>query len=70
MEDLKDKILFIILVILVSLIFGFTYYFLGIKENYFYTKVDNDKIEQILSNDDMKYMYTLDCYNEKGRKNK
>ena len=40
-------------------------------ENYesaYFTQIDNTKIEKLSSTDDMKYKYTLECYNEKGKK--
>ena len=40
-------------------------------ENYksiYYTQIDNTKIEKVSSSDNMKYEYTLDCYNENGKK--
>ena len=40
-------------------------------ENYeevYFTKIDNTKAEKLPTSDDMKYEYTLDCYNNKGKK--
>ena len=34
----------------------------------YYTKIDNTRVEKISANDNMKYQYTLDCYNENGKK--
>ena len=45
-----------------------TLYFFGNYESAYYTQIDNTKIEKLSSTDDMKYKYTLECYNEKGKK--
>lgn len=40
-------------------------------ENYdevFYTRIDNSKIRELSSDTDMKYEYTLDCFNKDGKK--
>ena len=69
MEDLKEKLPIIIIVILAILICGLAYYFLWVKEVVYYTKIDNTKIEELNNiSDEMKYQYTLDCYNENGKK--
>ena len=67
MESLKEKLLFVIVIIVAVLILGFTYYFLCVKEVVYYTQIDNTKIEQVSASDDMKYQYTLDCYNANGK---
>ena len=58
MEDIKEKIPMIIAVIIAIAICGIAVY---------YTKIDNTRVEKISANDDMKYQYTLDCYNENGK---
>lgn len=68
MEDLKEKLPFIISIIVAVLILGFAYYFLCVKEVIYYTQIDNTKIEKISATDEMQYEYTLDCYNENGKK--
>lgn len=43
---------------------------LNYMENYdetFYTKVDNGEVKELSSNEDMKYEYTLDCYDKNGK---
>lgn len=43
---------------------------LNYLENYdevFYAKVDNSKVQELSSDEDMKYEYTLDCYNKNGK---
>ena len=68
MEDLKEKISFIVLIIIAVIVLGSAYYFLCIKEVVYYTQVDNTKIEQISASDEMKYQYILESYNENGKK--
>ena len=42
-------------------------YYIENYEDIYYSKIDNTKIEKLESRD-MKYEYTLDCYNESGKK--
>lgn len=39
-------------------------------DEYFYTKIDNSRIRELSSSEDMKYEYTLDCYSKNGKKRK
>lgn len=68
MESLKEKIPMFIMVLVAVAICGLTIYFIEFKSFTYYTQIDNTKIEQVSVTDDMKYQYTLDCYNEKGKK--
>ena len=68
MEDLKEKLSFVLVIIVAVLILGLAYYFLCVKEVVYYTQIDNTKIEKVSATDDMTYQYTLDCYNENGKK--
>lgn len=68
MEDLKEKIPIIIVAIIAIAICGVAIFVLEDYKAIYYTQVDNNKIEKVSSSDDMKYEYTLDCYNEKGTK--
>lgn len=68
MEGIKEKIPMIIAGIIVIVICVGGIYFLENYESVYYTQVDNSKIEKLSTSDDMKYEYTLDCYNEKGKK--
>jgi len=69
MESIKEKIPVIIIVVLTISIFIFVCYFLEGHETVYYTKIDNTKVKlNSMSDDNMKYTYTLDCYNEKGKK--
>ncbi len=70
MAWLKEKLPVIIgIVIFLALCGGALYYFDN-NYDYYFTQIDNDKIEQNNSHDDMKYTYTLDCYNDKGKRKK
>lgn len=48
-------------------IVGGLYYFENYDE-FFYAKVDNSRVRKLSSTEDMKYEYTLDCYNKNGKK--
>lgn len=66
---MKGKTIIIIAIILVLVccaVFGIYY-----LENYhgiYYTQIDNSKVKELPESEDMAYEYTLDCYNEKGKK--
>jgi len=67
-EQLKEKTPMIFTVILAVLICLGAVYFFEYYNAIYYTKIDNSRIEKISVTDDMRYEYTLDCYNEKGKK--
>lgn len=68
MSSIKNNIMiivFIILAIVLCLVLG---YFLSDNEDIYYTQIDNSKISELQdAKDNMKYEYTLTCYNEKGK---
>lgn len=68
MENIKEKIPMIIAIIVAIVICGVVIYFLENYESIYYTQIDNTKIQSISATDNMKYEYTLECYNEKGKK--
>ena len=68
MESLKEKLPMIIAIIAVIAICGVAVYFMEFHQEVYYTQIDNTKIEKLSISDDMKYKYTLDCYNENGKK--
>lgn len=68
MEDIKEKIPMVIGVIVFIALCAVAYYFLFIKETVYYTQIDNTKIVELNTSDDMKYEYTLDSYRENGKK--
>ena len=68
MDSIKEKMPIIIAVIVAIAICGIAFYFLENYESVYYTQIDNTKIQSISATDEMKYEYTLDCYNENGNK--
>ena len=67
MEDFKEKIPMIIAVIVVIALAIGAYYFLVVHKDMYYTQIDNTKIEDLSSSDDMKYQYTLTAYDKNGK---
>ena len=67
MEDFKEKIPMIIAIIVVIALVVGAVYLLFIQKNIYYTQIDNTKIEQVSSTDNMKYQYKLTAYNENGK---
>ena len=67
MDSFKEKLPIIIAVIIVIALIVGAYYFLVIHKELYYTKIDNTKIEQLSTTDDMKYQYTLKAYNKNGK---
>lgn len=67
MEDLKEKLPMVIAVIVAIVICVTGLYFFENYKSIYYTQIDNTKIEKVSSSDNMKYEYTLDCYNENGK---
>lgn len=57
-------------VIILIVCLGGGLYYLQNYNKVYYTKIDNSKIKELSSSDDMKYEYKLDCYNENGTKRK
>ena len=68
MESLKEKLPMIIAVVVAIAICIAALYFFESYESVYHTQIDNTKVAKLSSTDDMKYEYTLDCYNEKGKK--
>ena len=65
---MKNKLFMIITAILIlGCCIGICYYVEDYHKVY-YTKIDNTKIKKLSTNDSMKYEYSLESYNEKGRK--
>lgn len=67
MESLKEKLSIIVIVAVAIAICGIAIYYMEISESIYYTQIDNTKIQKISTSDDMKYQYTLKCYNENGK---
>lgn len=70
MEEMREKIPILFAIFLAMMICGLAYYFLEYHQWVYYTQVDNTKLESVSASDEMKFQYTLDCYNEKGKKKK
>lgn len=70
MEKLRENLPMIVAVIIAILILVLGYYFTFVHEEVYYTKIDNEKIEQISNSDDMKYQYILIAYDSNGKKKK
>ncbi len=68
MESFKEKIPMIITILVSIVICVGAIYFMEFHKEIYYTQIDNEKIQKISSTDDMKYEYTLDCYNKNGKK--
>lgn len=67
MESLKEKLPIIIVAIIAIAICGVVLYRIEFGEDVYYTQIDNTKIEKVSSSDNMKYKYTLKCYQENGK---
>lgn len=67
MENLEEKLPSIIVAIIVMAILGVVLYKVNFGEDVYYAQIDNSKIENVLSDDNMKYKYTLKCYKENGK---
>lgn len=65
---MKSKILILIGTILFIVCCWGGLYLLENYNNFYYTKIDNSKVEALPTKDSMKYEYTLDCYNKNGSK--
>ena len=66
---MKGKIFIILGIILVLVCCGVgALHFMENYEAVYYSKIDNTKVEELSTSDDLKYKYTLDCYNESGTK--
>lgn len=68
MDSIKEKIPMVIAVIVAIAICGIVFFIMENYESVYYTQIDNTKVQSISTTDDMKYEYTLDCYNENGKK--
>lgn len=70
-QTMKCKTIIITIVLcLLCCVVGGVWYLQG-YENVYYTKIDNTKVQEVSANSDssdLKYEYTLDCYNKDGKK--
>ena len=67
MDAIKGKIAVVVGIIVFILFLYGIYYLLFIQSSTYYTKIDNSKMEGISATDSMKYEYTLNAYDEKGK---
>ncbi len=67
MENFKEKLPIIIIAIIAIALCGMLLYKMEFSEDIYYTQIDNTKIENVSSSDNMKYKYTLKCYKENGK---
>lgn len=67
MESFKEKIPMIIAVIVLLALLCGAYYLLVVQKTPYYVQIDNTKIEEVSSNDDMRYKYTLTAYSKNGK---
>lgn len=66
---MKGKTIITVAIVLCVLgcVVGGIWYWEG-HEAVYYTKIDNTGVRELPASSDMKYEYTLDCYNKDGRK--
>ena len=65
---MREKVGIVIGVLLFLFCCGVGLYYLENHEGVYYARIDNAKIKKLDTTSDMKYEYTLPCYNEKGNK--
>ena len=58
MEDIKDKLCLIALIVIFITLCGLAYYFLVYQTKDYYVQIDNTKVEHLTTTDNMKYRYT------------
>ena len=68
MDEMKEKLPMLLAILMAMIVCAGAYYFFEYHQAIYYTQVDNAKVESISATDEMKYQYTLDCYNENGKK--
>lgn len=68
--SLKEKISVVLGVILFLVICGVSYYYIFERDYTYYTQIDNTKIKENSSSDEMKYVYTLTMYDQNGKSKK
>ncbi|MCI8589893.1 MAG: YxeA family protein [Clostridiales bacterium] len=57
------------ILLVICCIAGGFYYFENHKGIY-YSQIDNTKMKELSTSDNMKFEYTLECYNKQGKKKK
>lgn len=64
---MKEKMILILGILLFIILSIVTFMYFENKEDIYYTQIDNSNIKILDIKEDMKYEYTLDCYNESGK---
>lgn len=67
MQDMKDKLCLIALIIIFITLCGLAYYFLVYQTKEYYVQIDNTKVEYLTTTDNMKYKYVLTALDETGK---
>ena len=67
MDNIKGKIAVAIGIIVFVLLLYLAYYLLFIQSSDYYTQIDNSKVSELSTTDDMKYEYTLAAYDRNGK---
>lgn len=65
---MKGKIVIVIATVSIAACLAGGLVYLENLNAHFYTKIDNSRIQELSWEEDMKYEYTLDCYNKNGKK--
>lgn len=66
---MKDKIFAALAAVLIlGVCFVGGLYYLENYDEFYYARVDSSRMKELSDKEDMRYEYTLDCYNENGKK--
>ena len=64
---MQKTILFIVGIVFFIVLIGIGLYYMENYSGIYYTQIDNIKVEKLNTSDNMKYEYTLECYNQDGK---
>lgn len=64
--NIKEKLPLILGITIFIILCGISYYYIFERDYTYYTMIDNTKIKEISSSDDMKYQYKLVMYDKNG----
>lgn len=67
MEDVKDKLCLVALIVIFITLCGLAYYFLVYQTKEYFVQIDNTKVEHLATTDNMKCKYTLTAFDETGK---
>lgn len=68
--NMENKIFMVVGIMLFLAFCGIGFYMLENYQDNYYTQIDNTKVKELSSSDDMKYEYNIDCYSKTGKKKK